>query len=987
MAAEMVAIGALRLKTRGIRKINEHVRIVVDGKQVDALKGETIAAALVAADLVRLGCYPNGDPRGLSCGMGACQTCVVTVNGCDRSRACMTMVADGMRVSTNCRTALQHSTPILDSDGVAAISSSVDVVVIGAGPAGMTAALELVGAGLCVVILDERDAPGGQYFKPLAKSHVFSDGTSTDVQFERGAQLRQKLFASSVKIRQGATVWDVRVEAEGDYSIAYDHRGRSHRLRVRHVIVATGAIERPWPVPGWTLPGAMTTGAAQTLARSYRVAPGSRILIAGNGPLNLQVSAELLAGGANVVAIAEAAKHPIMAPAALARMALFRPDLMLDGLRYSARIAKSRRKVFWQHALVRVDGQKRVQAAVLAKLDDGGLPVPGSEFRIPVDCVTMGYGFQPADEILRLFGCKIGPDSTVECNLNGRTSIPGIYAIGDCRGIFGAAAAMADARLAALDIIAQLTGDSVALSGRALKRQQTERRFQKALWTVFAAKLPPFLALNEEETVLCRCESVRRANVEGALAIGSIEAIKRQTRCGMGLCQGRYCLPVIARMVRETNNEATGTDMPKIQTPLKPVEAASVVSLLDECTLPVGPPATLVLRGPHRDVSPAAERHCAVLVVGGGIVGICAALELAKAGEDVVLAEAREATGLEASGANAGSLHVQSLAYSFQTFETPAAQLALRMLPLQRESVGLWEKHARDIGADLEIHVGGGLCIADDEAGLLKLRNKVALERAAGIEVELLEGNAARRMLPSLSSSVLGASFSPDEGKLNPLKAMPAMAAAALRAGACIVSNAPVSDVRRDRDGFLVATPAGMIHAKRIILTAGSGSALIAQSLGVKLAIARTPLQMIVTERLPSEFGLLLTHVSQRLTVKQAKSGNLIIGGGWRVPNGPDGNPRTDVNNIAANLRLAAAALNELGRLKVLRSWVAVNSLPTAGPLVGALPGVPGCYLAVALNGLTLGPILGKVCADLARGRKSEFDISAFDPARPGATG
>jgi len=965
-------LGIRRLASADIVSDAAQVGLVIDGMRVTALTGETIAAAMVASGRHQFGCDIRERPIGLGCGMGACLACQVEVAGIGRVRACMVPVAEGMRVATAVPAAVGGMRAAIPAE-----SAACDVAIVGAGPAGLAAAQILAHAGLTVTILDERSSPGGQYFKPLAASHRFA-GRPTDGQFARGQALLQSVLQSGAAILSGAAVWDIAPHTDTHIELMYERQGKAGALRARAALMATGAIERPWIVPGWTLPGAMTTGAAQTLARAYRVAPGKRIVVCGNGPLNLQLAAELVAGGAQVAAVVEAASSPHRSPAAAIAMALHRPDLALGGLSYLARLRAAGVPILFNQILTRIEGTQRAEAAIVAPLQRDGTIGFGSEKRLPADCVTMGYGFQPANELAHRLRHGVNGLENAPAT-DGRTSIPNFYVAGDCTLPCGAAMAIAGGEIAAMAILADFGLPARPASAR--RRRKREAAFQRALWTLFHAPLPSLGALSAPDTVICRCEGLCRADLESAAASGSLAALKGTTRCGMGGCQGRYCLPVAAALMRSPDRMPP---LHKVQAPLRPTLIAALAGLPEP---PTSAPAAPFVADKYPTIEHADRSfiECGTLVIGGGIVGLCAAKELALTGEDVVLAEAHSVTGAGASGANAGSLHVQSLAYAFAEFGAPAAELAFRMLPLQRDSVKLWQRLSIDANLDIEMHVGGGLCLAHDDAGFARLKDKVARERRVGIDVSIVDGEEARRLLPGLSSSVIAASFSPDEGKLNPLLALPALARLARDAGARILHNAPAATAEYSHGKFHVAAGRYDIRAGRLLLAAGAGMPQISGALGAPLAVASTALQMTVTERVALPVPLLVSHVSDRLTMKQAASGNLLIGGGWRaMPGSAPGDARVAPYHLAANLRAATNALPAIGNVQVLRTWTAINPFPKAGPLIGALPGVPGCHVAVCLNGLTLGPVLGRIAADLTLGRRTEWNIAAFDPGRPG---
>ncbi len=974
----------LRLQRIGIERAGPPVEIQLDGAPFHALEGESVAAALTAAGKLTLRCSPQGDPRGLYCGMGACFECRVTLDGIPGQRSCLATIKAGMRVATG-RQAVETAGPY-PAPGPAR-SERCAVLVIGAGPAGLAAAEAAAVAGVEVAILDERPATGGQFFKPLAASHRFRNGRPSDSQFGKGAGLVARVLSRGVRIFNATTVWDARVRAEGGVAVqALDGKGPV-AWEADKLVVATGAYERPWAVPGWTLPGVMTTGAAQTLSRSYRVAPGRRVVFAGNGPLNFQVAADLARSGVQVVAVAEGAASPFRAQAGdIAAMLGARADLVWRGAGYVAALRRRGVPVLYRHVLVRVEGGERAERAVLAAISHDGEVVPGSEKAFDADVVCTGYGFAPSSEIARLIGCRheTGPRNggmpAAVCDMNGRTSIRDVFIAGDVGGPWGAHSALHQGAIAgttaATDLAGPAKGGAVSLARRGLA---LEAAFQDALWRVFAM---PDLGnrLAADDTVACRCENVTFGAVKGALAKGerTLAAIKRATRCGMGPCQGRYCSPSIAALLAaDTGVRADDSTFFRTQSPLRPVQIGAIARACAELK-EVAP-----LREPAPDLEANANDRIGTfgtLVIGGGVIGLAVARELARLGQDVAVLE-RGLPHAEASGVNAGSLHVQYQTFGFPDLGTDAARSAASTLALQRDSVYLWDELANETGADFEIAIEGGLTVADDAASVAHLRHKVEVERRSGLAIDLIPGDEARRLAPYLSGAILEASLSRDEGKLNPLKAAPAMLAAALAAGTRLYTHTQVLSIGRDAEGFVVHTSRGIFAAQRIVNAAGAWAGAISALAGDSIPVRPNPIQMLVTEALPPMIPYHLAHATRRLTLKQAASGNLVIGGGWKaVYDTGAGRMRPSAEGFGGNLAVVLGMLPGLGAVHVIRSWTGIAF--TTAPVIGESATVPGLFHAVAQNGMTLGPAIGRMVSGQVLGRAPEYDLAPFSPRR-----
>jgi thioredoxin reductase len=439
-----------------------------------------------------------------------------------------------------------------------------------------------------VVLVDERAKLGGQYYKQPPN---FETDERLDAQFIAGHNLIEAVKAAGVHVLSATRLWSAEVpsvDGNGEPVLELFAAGETQRwiIRPRRLVLATGAYEKVLPFPGWTLPGVMSTGAGQSLVRAYRVAPGQRVLVAGNGPLNMQLAAELTRSGAEVVALAELARFtsPRHAPR-MARMALAAPSLVRDGAGYVATLRRGRVPTLSGYTVTRAEGKGRVERVTLARIGPDGIPVAGSERGFEVDAVCLGFGFFSGNEIARLLGIEHILDAAsgsymVKSRAHGRTDIAGVWAVGDGAQVRGAKVAERMGSLAGADVALDLgyTPDAAAIR-RDEKVLARHERFQEALWQVYAG---PQVGsqLAEPETLICRCESVTLGAIDASLDdVCSAGALKRLTRVGMGRCQGRFCGPtVIDRVAQATGEPVTPLSGFAPQPPFRPVPAGLIAA-------------------------------------------------------------------------------------------------------------------------------------------------------------------------------------------------------------------------------------------------------------------------------------------------------------------------------------------------------------------------------------------------------------------------
>jgi sarcosine oxidase, subunit beta len=369
-----------------------------------------------------------------------------------------------------------------------------------------------------------------------------------------------------------------------------------------------------------------------------------------------------------------------------------------------------------------------------------------------------------------------------------------------------------------------------------------------------------------------------------------------------------------------------------------------------------------------------------VAIVGGGITGCAAAYHLAAAGARVVVLE-RSDVGTEASGRNAGSLHGQIQSASFDQRGTKWAKEFLPALTFLLGALDLWRGLGAELGQDLEVTTNGGLLLVDSTSQLRQVEAKVAIEREAGLDSRVLSRPELLELAPYVATSMIGAGFSPVEGKANPMLAAPAFARKAVQMGAEVMAGTRVLRIEASTVGARLLTTAGEFVAEQVVLASGNELAGHAAALGTKLPVTTEPVQVAATEPVEPLVSHLVYYAGAPLTLKQARAGSLLIGGGWPALLDPvSGYPTVDISSLRANLAVALKVAPVVGSALVIRSWAGIgNGTPDERPLIGRLPAADRVLVGLfPYMGLTAGPLLGRVLADLAIGRDPGLDLAPF---------
>ncbi|HSB72332.1 MAG TPA: NAD(P)/FAD-dependent oxidoreductase [Candidatus Methylomirabilis sp.] len=461
----------------------------------------------------------------------------------------------------------------------------VEIAIVGAGPGGLGAALEAADAGAEVVLIDEYPTLGGQFYKQVPDAFQVKRLDGESEQYVEGAELVQRVKAARIEVLPSSLVWSI----FRDGTLGLYREGRTEELRGKKLILAPGAQEAPVAFPGWTLPGVMMGGAAQSLLVTHRVLPGRRVVMAGVGPLQLKVAYQLLEAGATIVDILEASGTPPVSVENALR-SLGHWGKMREGMKYWMGLKQARTPYHDRHVPVRALGGEQLEAVVVAEVNDEWRVVPGTERTLPADTLCLSYGFVPSIQLTRLLGCRIAHDGRAGGWLtwhddDQQTSFPGVYVAGEVGGIGGADVAIEEGRIAGLAAARAL--GKTAPKGRQKQEQAARRRLAKARqFAGVAAGMmqlrPALIDLATDDTILCRCENVTARQVREAIGFeddSTLRGVKIHTRAGMGPCQGRMCSVLISRVIaRKTGAPLESIQPDTAQAPIKPIPLRALVA-------------------------------------------------------------------------------------------------------------------------------------------------------------------------------------------------------------------------------------------------------------------------------------------------------------------------------------------------------------------------------------------------------------------------
>lgn len=423
-----------------------------------------------------------------------------------------------------------------------------ELAVIGAGPAGLQAAIHAAKNGVKTVLVDSFPQAGGQYLMQLPAAFQTNQPTKTE---KAGESLIKELISLPVTRITNALTWSIFKEDDSEaWLVALYGKDSPNYIRAQNLILATGAYDTPLPFPGWTLPGVITCGAALILLKSQRIKPGTRAVVTGTGPLILSVSAHLVAAGVDVVAVCES-NHILPKGFRHSFTMLHHWHRLVEGAKYLRTILQDNVPYKTGWSILAVNGKDHVEEAIITKVNKRGQPIPGKQNHIQVDLVVSGYSLTPNTGLARLIGCQFDykPEKGGWVPLrkqNMESSLQGVYIIGDGAGIGGAENALVEGQIAGIAVSLRTGHLDESAAMEEYKQLQPKLKNQQRFGFLYGDLFTPqpgLVELATDQTILCRCEEVTLAEIKKAVALGAktIGEVKMLTRCGMGNCQGRMC--------------------------------------------------------------------------------------------------------------------------------------------------------------------------------------------------------------------------------------------------------------------------------------------------------------------------------------------------------------------------------------------------------------------------------------------------------------
>ncbi len=475
---------------------------------------------------------------------------------------------------------------IRNIQSAADLAPAYDLVVVGAGPAGLSAAIEASAHGLAVLLADENESPGGQIYRSVDRASD-EDLARMGPDYAAGRRLIERFRGADLSYARRATVWSLGPpdEETGDgahaLEVGVSLGGIARPIAADRVILATGALQRPFPFPGWTMPGVMAAGAAQILMKSSGLVPSGRTILAGTGPLLYLLASQLLRAGVSVTAVVDTT------PVENWRSAL--PHLL--GFASSPYALKGLKLLLEVHRRTRViRGVTALEAVGSGQFSALRVHRGNESLHIEGDLLLLHQGIVPNLNLTLAAGCEYVWDERLAAfrpavDGRGASSVPGVSIAGDAAGIVGAVASARQGELAGLS--AALALNRIGQGAYEQRRNELARKLARALRgrAFIEHRFRPgkrFRVPEDDQTIVCRCEEITAGKLREVAALGvpGPNQMKAFTRCGMGPCQGRLCGLTAAELLAQCRNVAPGeVGYYRLRPPIKPVTLAELAAL------------------------------------------------------------------------------------------------------------------------------------------------------------------------------------------------------------------------------------------------------------------------------------------------------------------------------------------------------------------------------------------------------------------------
>jgi len=460
------------------------------------------------------------------------------------------------------------------------MSAACDLAIVGAGPAGMAAATLASQLGVRTVVLDEQPEPGGQIYRGIERlavsrpKHLAILGPD----YAAGLDLARAFRAADIEYMSGTQVW----QAEPEGRVLFRRNGAAGILAAKKLLIAPGAMERPLPVPGWTLPGVLTCGAGQTVLKANGLAPQGRFVLAGCGPLLLLLAAQLTRAGVKPIAVLQTTFNRWAAAPHLLGF-LGAPGYLSKGMAMLSELKAAGVPILDGVEKIAIEGGDKVRAIAFVR--------HGKKQTLDIDTVFLHQGVVPNGNLAWSLGLAHEWDDTQRCyrptlDAFGRSAKPGVFVAGDAGGIIGAKGAELMGRIAAAAVakdLGRLSLGELVERTNAFRAQLARHRAARPFLDALYRPAQQWIAPPEADTIVCRCEEVRAGDIRRLVTqqhCPGPNQLKSFMRAGMGPCQGRLCGLTVVELIAESRGvPVSEVGYYRIRPPIKPVTIGDLAAL------------------------------------------------------------------------------------------------------------------------------------------------------------------------------------------------------------------------------------------------------------------------------------------------------------------------------------------------------------------------------------------------------------------------